>query len=79
MYFRTYEWKNVTLTDFLGCLQWTFSKSRDETMGDNFNFLDWCHNWLRVNGPSILEPLIEYNDDQSIKKLVIKQHGGLRK
>ena len=36
-------------------------------MGDDFNFKDWCDSWLHTSGINILEPVIEYNDDFSVK------------
>lgn len=36
-------------------------------MGDDFNFTDWCDSWLKTSGVNILEPVVEYNEDFSIK------------
>jgi hypothetical protein len=42
-------------------------------MGKNFNFLTWCDEWLKTSGVNLLEPIVEYNKDRSIKRLRIKQ------
>lgn len=47
-------------------------------MGEDFNFTAWCDTWLKTSGVNILEPIIEYNDDFSIKSLSIKQSCDLR-
>lgn len=38
-------------------------------MGDDFIFLEWCDQWLKTSGVNILETVVEYNDDSSIKTL----------
>ena len=50
----------------------------DQSMGTGFNFLDWCDSWLTSSGVNILEPLVEYNNDFSIKSLNINQTTDLR-
>jgi len=47
-------------------------------MGKDFNFTDWCDSWLKTSGVNILEPVVEYNDDFSIKSFAIKQTCDLR-
>ncbi len=47
-------------------------------MGKDFNFTDWCETWLTTSGVNVIEPIIEYNQDNSIKKLTIKQTCDLR-
>lgn len=47
-------------------------------MGDDFNFLEWCDQWLKTAGVNILEPVVEYNEDFSIKSLSLKQTCDLR-
>jgi len=77
-YFKTYEWQNTSLPDFVGCLQWAFDQSGDKSMGSDFNFSAWCDTWLKTSGINILEPLIEYNDDHSVKTFAIRQTCDLR-
>jgi aminopeptidase N len=66
-YFATYAWKNTTLPDFVGCLHKAFEKSGNKSMGEDFNFTEWCDTWLKTSGINILEPVVEYNDDSSVK------------
>ena len=40
-------------------------------MGVDFDFNEWCEIWLTTSGINIIEPIVEYNEDSSIKKLVI--------
>ena len=77
-YFKTYEWQNTTLPDFIGCLDWAYKQSGDKTMGEGFNFLEWSDSWLQTSGVNILEPVIEYNEDSSVKTFSIKQTCDLR-
>ncbi len=71
-YFDTYQWKNTTLPDFVGCLQEAYDNSKNKSMGDDFNFTEWSDSWLTTSGVNILEPIVEYNDDQSIKSFAIQ-------
>ena len=65
-YFKKYEWGNTTLPDFVSCLQWAWDESKNTSMGDDFNFTDWCDTWLKSSGVNILEPEVKYNEDFSI-------------
>jgi aminopeptidase N len=47
-------------------------------MGDDFNLTNWCSTWLKSSGINILEPIVELNEDGSLKSLKIKQSLGLR-
>ena len=47
-------------------------------MGDDFNFTEWCDSWLKTSGVNILEPVIDYNEDFSVKSFSIKQTCDLR-
>lgn len=47
-------------------------------MGENFNFKEWCETWLKTSGANVLEPIVEWNEDSSIKSLVIKQKNHIR-
>ena len=47
-------------------------------MGNDFNFLNWCDSWLNTSGVNILEPVVDYNDNMSLKTLKIKQTTDLR-
>lgn len=77
-YFSLYAWKNTTLPDFVGCLNHAWEQSGNQSMGPDFNFIEWCDYWLKTSGVNILEPVVEYNDDFSIKSLKIKQTCDLR-
>jgi len=72
LYFERYQWKNTTLPDFVSCLQQGWDESGDKSMGEDFNFTEWCDSWLFTSGVNILETVVEYNDDESIKSLSIK-------
>ena len=41
-------------------------------MGEDFNLTNWCDTWLKSSGVNILEPVIEFNADGSLKSLKIK-------
>ena len=41
-------------------------------MGDDFSLTNWCDTWLKSSGVNILEPVIEFNTDGSLKSLKIK-------
>lgn len=77
-YFKKHEWKNTTLTDFVGSLNDAYQKSGEKSMGDDFDFKEWCDSWLLTSGVNILEPEVEYNEDHSIKSLKVKQTCDLR-
>ena len=47
-------------------------------MGLGFNFSEWCDQWLTTSGINILEPVVEYNADSSVKSFSIKQSCDLR-
>jgi hypothetical protein len=47
-------------------------------MGADFNFTEWCNVWLKTSGSNILEPVVEFNDDSTIKSLKIRQLCDLR-
>jgi len=47
-------------------------------MGQDFNFTEWCDSWLKSSGVNILEPIVQYNEDQSITSFAIKQTCDLR-
>ena len=78
IYFNKYEWKNTELPDFVGSLEQAFVESGDKSMGDDFNLTNWCSTWLKSSGINILEPIVELNEDGSLKSLKIKQSLGLR-
>lgn len=71
-YFQDFSWKNTTLPDFVGSLNWAWEQSGNKSLGENFNFKEWCEQWLKTSGANVLEPLIEWNADSSIKSLVLK-------
>lgn len=71
-YFDDFQWKNTTLPDFVNSIAWAFEKSGDTSMGPDFNFPDWCEQWLNSSGVNILEPEVEYNADGSIKSFAIR-------
>lgn len=41
-------------------------------MGEDFHFTEWCDSWLKTSGVNILEPVVEYNEDGSIKSFAIQ-------
>ena len=72
IYFSKYEWKNTELPDFVGALEQAYVESGDKSMGEDFNLTSWCNTWLKSSGINILEPVVEHNEDGSIKSLKIK-------
>lgn len=71
-YFQEFSWKNTTLPDFVGSLNWAWEQSGNKSMGSDFNFTEWCDQWLKTSGANVIEPIVEWNDDFSIKKLTLK-------
>lgn len=47
-------------------------------MGQNFNFTEWCDQWLKSSGANVLEPVVEWNENFSIKSLTLKQKCHIR-
>jgi aminopeptidase N len=47
-------------------------------MGEDFNFAEWSDTWTKTSGVNVLEPVLEYNDDHSVKSFGIKQTCDLR-
>ena len=78
LYFERHSWKNTTLLDFIGCLNEAFESSQNNSMGPDFRFKDWSDTWLFTSGINIPSSLrswrVEYNADDSIKKLSIQQN-----
>jgi len=60
------------LHDFIGCIDEILSESEDKGLV-SFDFKEWCLQWLYTPGLNILEPIVEYNEDNSVKTLAIKQ------
>lgn len=74
-YFEQYQWTNTELPDFVGSL----SQAYEALGGDkDFNFLEWCDEWLTTSGVNIIEPVVTYKEDGSIEKLQVKQTNDLR-
>lgn len=72
-YFKKYQWKNAEYGDFIGELKTEFDRSKGKSMGPKFNFTAWSDSWLTTSGINTLEPVIKYNQDESIQSLAIKQ------
>jgi hypothetical protein len=67
------------LKDFVGCMQEAFDNGGDKSLlGSNFIFAEWCDEWLTTSGVNILEPVIEYHENGSIKSLFVRQTNDLR-
>jgi len=47
-------------------------------MGEDFNFEEWSDTWTKTSGVNVLEPVLEYNDDFSVKSFAFKQTCDLR-
>ena len=73
-YFDKYQWSNTTLPDFVNCMQDAWKETGDKSLGEDFNFLKWCDEWLTTSGINIFEP--EISEDS--KSLSIRQSTGLR-
>jgi aminopeptidase N len=72
-YFEKFQWKNTELGDFVSTLDEAYNKSGDKSMGPDFNFKKWCDEWLLTSGVNILEPIVEYGPNDTIKSLSIMQ------
>ena len=42
-------------------------------MGKDFNFTDWCETLLTTSGVNVIEPIVEYNQDNSIKNTLVHE------
>jgi aminopeptidase N len=47
-------------------------------MGEDFNFEEWSDTWTKTSGVNVLAPVLEYNDNGSVKSFAIKQTCDLR-
>lgn len=72
IYFEKHAWGNTELPDFVGALEQAWVESGNKLMGDDFNLTTWCDTWLKSSGVNILEPVVEFNEDGSLKSLKIK-------
>jgi len=75
-YIALYQYKNSTLEDFIKCLDWALSEDHHQAKAGltaDFDLKKWCHYWLFTPGINGLEPLAEWNDDESLKSLSVKQ------
>jgi aminopeptidase N len=72
-YFHKYQWTNTELTDFVGSMNEAFIElGGNQALGHQFNLIEWCDTWLATSGVNILEPVVEWNDNGSIKTLSVK-------
>ena len=78
IYFEKHQWSNTELKDFVGALNESYLKYGNQSLGPDFDLLEWTDQWLSTSGVNLLEPIIEYNPDGSIKKLQLKQSCDLR-
>lgn len=70
IYFEKFAWKNTVLPDFVGSLDEAYRQSGgNKLLGANFDFVDWCDQWLTTSGINILTPIVEYKEDGRIGKL----------
>ena len=46
-----------------------FDEKGDTSLGASFDLAKWADSWLTTSGVNILEPVIEYNENGSIKTL----------
>jgi aminopeptidase N len=72
-YFQMYKWGNTEFNDFIGSLEAEYKLKQDTTMGEHFDFKEWCNSWLKTSGVNTFQPIVEYNADGSIKSLQIQQ------
>jgi len=47
-------------------------ESNNKSLGENFSLVQWCDEWLTTSGVNILEPIVEYDDQNKLKSLKIK-------
>lgn len=69
-YFEKHAWKNTILPDFVGALNEAYKATGgDKLLGESFDLIEWCDQWLTTSGVNILSPIVEYKEDGSIAKL----------
>lgn len=71
-YFQKYKWKNTEFSDFIGSLQEAYDTKNDTSMGQKFNFNQWCDEWLKNSGVNTLEPVVELHANESLSQMKIK-------
>ena len=78
IYFSKHAWSNTDLKDYIGAFDDAYLQYGGGALGPDFNLWEWSDTWLSSSGVNILEPVIEWNGDGSVKKLQIKQTNDLR-
>jgi aminopeptidase N len=78
IYFSKHKWQNTELKDFIGAMHDAYLQYGGGALGPDFNLWEWSDTWLSSSGVNILEPVIEWNGDGTVKKLQIKQTNDLR-
>jgi len=67
------------VTDFVDCLEEAFHQSNDKSLGPDFDFKEWCDQWLHSSGINTLEPVLKFSDDgKQLKSFKVKQGLDLR-
>ena len=72
-YFNKFQWGNSELSDFVSEMQNAYNKGENKVMGDDFNLKVWGDTWLTTSGINTLVPMAEYNSDNTLKSLAVKQ------
>lgn len=72
IYFQKYKWTNTEFSDFINSLQEAYNTKNDKSMGQNFQFKEWCDQWLKNSGVNTLEPKATYANNNTLTGLKIK-------
>jgi aminopeptidase N len=65
------------LPDFVGAINDAFkAHGGSPLLGESFDLVEWCDQWLTTSGINVLEPVFEYQGDNL--SLKIKQTNDLR-
>jgi aminopeptidase N len=72
-YIKAFSRKNTVLKDYVDHMQQAYAlPDASKNLPDGMNIEEWCDQWLNTSGVNILEPVVEWNEDGSIKSLAVK-------
>lgn len=72
-YIKAFARKNTVLTDYVEHMQQAYAQpDAPKNLPEGMNIEEWCDQWLNTSGVNILEPVVEWNENGSVKSLAIK-------
>jgi len=72
-YIKAFAKKNTVLKDYVDHMQQAYAlPEAPKNLPEGMNIEEWCDQWLNTSGVNILEPVVEWNENGSIKSLSVK-------